>query len=192
MNRVPKESSEEKDDACRFFYNDYCHFFGDSSCYIRLCHCEKCHENENLTFSGEISANSTQNCPAWCGNSTAEGIFNIQNEGKKSRPLKIISMECNSLKKNCRRHKGLNGYCHFWRKNCADDDSQDEVVRILNAKRGKKHFRKVKKCKKMQSKCAEKWPKHYACRFFKKNCKSLGLEGPSNSTDVFTGNFTLF
>ncbi|KAF1764703.1 hypothetical protein GCK72_004653 [Caenorhabditis remanei] len=177
-------------DICEILDTNYCFYFSDATCNIKLCQCEACSKPDKalalLEASG--SSNSTQEheklCPSWCGHMTDEKIANIlETKDNSTSELPEISFECEDLKENCLAKKGYNGHCYFYEKNC---EPLPQITRKGKSKKNSRIPKTIAECLKHQKKCSQKYKRHFSCKTFRKYCRKFDLPEleSNNSTNT--------
>ncbi|CAI5442329.1 unnamed protein product [Caenorhabditis angaria] len=180
-------------DICEILDANYCFYFSDSSCYINLCQCDACSkpdEVQSILLDSDSPTNSTiekeKLCPTWCPHiKNNDTILNILGSSNQTSELQEISFECEDLEKNCLSHSGYNGHCYFYEKQCGFKHA------IAMRGKNKKDQNQLQKCVKLQRKCHNKYPKHFACRQLKKKCRGVKLpQITSNDNSTIISNST--
>ena len=95
-----------------FRNKDYCFYFGESSCYLKICECEqeKCTEGP-CTYS------------YWC-DTHGDYVINVRFPHSihkidfQDTDIEIIDTSCDSLRLNCLEKNSFNGYCHLYKEKC--------------------------------------------------------------------------
>ncbi|XGW08851.1 hypothetical protein V3C99_011289 [Haemonchus contortus] len=148
-----------EEDPCTFINENYCFYFGQMPCYMKICECEL----RNCTNINDCLLSP------WCHPS---GKLIKTNE-----TFTAIDLGCDSLKNNCMTQSQYHGYCLLYRRSCP---KSEEVEKKLDSKTPKNSR---KDCAKWKRKCAAKYPKHFACRQYKKKCGPLNFPIGKNSPD---------
>ncbi|PIO69778.1 hypothetical protein TELCIR_08387 [Teladorsagia circumcincta] len=118
-------------------------------------------------------------------------IFKYQNfgaprQGAWSQLQKMtftdIDRGCDSLKRNCLTQTQNHGYCFLYREGCPKSEEVQKKLGHDALKNSRKD------CPKWKRKCAVKYPKHFACRMYKRKCGLIDFPIGNNSTDGGSSN----
>ncbi|VDO16252.1 unnamed protein product [Haemonchus placei] len=87
-----------------------------------------------------------------------------------------IDLGCDSLENNCMTQSQYHGYCLLYRRSCP---RSEQVEKKLDSKTPKNSR---KDCEKWKRKCAAKYPKHFACKQYKRKCGPIDFPIGKSST----------
>ncbi|KAK6046006.1 hypothetical protein COOONC_16489, partial [Cooperia oncophora] len=88
-----------------------------------------------------------------------------------------IDRGCESLKRSCLSQSQNHGYCFLYRDGCPKNEEVQKKISHKDLERSREN------CPTWKRKCAAKYPKHFACRTYKRQCGPIDFPIGNNSTD---------